>query len=113
MLLVLMLFGVIGFGDVLNVFLIIGGGILFFIALGVLAFNIYVYRLRKKAKQGFGDGTSARTFYWTNRREGGSRSQQPNEGEVKIRMPSGSARKGVNKDVGDYVDFEEEKPDRH
>ena len=41
--------------------------------------------------------------------QGGTRSSQQREGEVSIRIDSEQTEKRINDDVGDYVDFVEEK----
>ncbi len=116
-LLVLMLFGVVSLADVFNLVFVIIGVLLLLVVGGVVAFRIYVARLRKRVERG---ESGARTFFWTNRTGSGRGSsagsaRRPSgtghEGEVKITVTSPQRRKKVNEKVGDYVDFEDVSPE--
>lgn len=106
--LVLLLFGVVSLGDIFNLIFIVIGGLLLLVVIGVVAFRIYINRLRKKAESGQG---GSHTFFWTNRQGYGAQSSRrqgntSKEGDVKIKMTAQPKEKKVSDKVGDYVDFE-------
>ena len=70
----------------------------------MLAFRWRIYRVRKQMEHQFGPkgfGGFGSPFAEQPRKE--------REGEVKVHKTPGTPEKRVSKDVGDYVDFEEEK----
>lgn len=85
-------------------------GLVLLIVILLLAFRWRIYKVRKQMEEQFGEGFS---------QQGRPRSgfgapfaEQPpkqREGEVKIYKTSETPEKRVSKDVGDYVEFEEEK----
>ena len=85
-------------------------GLVILVVVLMLAFRWRIYKVRKQMEQQFGEGFDPRNF-------GGQgfgspfagESRKGREGEVKVRKTSGAPEKRVSKDVGDYVDFEEEK----
>ena len=79
-------------------------GLVILVVVLMLAFRWRIYKVRKQMEQqsgpkGFGGFGSP--FAEQPRKE--------REGEVKVHKPPGTPEKRVSKDVGDYVDFEEEK----
>lgn len=85
------------------------GLILLILAL-VLLFRWRIYKARKQMEEQFGRGGF-------DPRQGGfgspfSQEEPPRnsrEGEVRVHRTPGAPEKRVSKDVGDYIDFEEEK----
>ena len=85
-------------------------GLVILVVVLMLAFRWRIYKVRKQMEQQFGEGFDPRNF-------GGQGFGSPfageprkgREGEVKVRKTPGMPEKRVSKDVGDYVDFEEEK----
>ena len=78
-------------------------GLVILVVVLMLAFRWRIYKVRKQMEQsgpkGFGGFGSP--FAEQPRKE--------REGEVKVHKTPGTPEKRVSKDVGDYVDFEEEK----
>ena len=78
----------------------------------MLVFRWRIYKVRRQMEERFGEGFGDRT-------QGGFRPRNPGspfaerdrgrEGEVRVHKTAGTPEKRVSKDVGDYVDFEEEK----
>lgn len=66
----------------------------------------------KSAMRSLFSGSGSRPGWQTGTRTAEGASGSRNEGKVTIRMTSAPQPKRVRKDVGDYVDYEEEKPDR-
>ena len=88
-------------------------GLVILVVVLMLAFRWRIYKVRKQMEQQFGEG-------FGDQAQGGFRfggfgspfAEQPRkerEGEVKVHKTPGTPEKRVSKDVGDYVDFEEEK----
>lgn len=82
------------------------------ILLGVvlmLAFRWRIYRARKQMEEQFGQGFDPRQggFGSPFTREEPRRNSR--EGEVRVHKTPGAPEKRVSEDVGDYIDFEEEK----
>lgn len=79
----------------------------FILLLAVLALVIRwrFVKLRRQMEEQFGRGGQGNPF------DGGfgAADRPAREGEVKIRRTAGTPQKRVSKDVGDYVDFEEQK----
>ena len=76
--------------------------ILFFIVVGIYLMGLVGrlalgYWIRKK-QRGF-----SRTYTWGGRKASRSRA----EGDVTVQQTQASPRKKINKNVGDYVDYEE------
>lgn len=84
--------------------------ILFFILVGFYLFGLLgkllLTRWIRKKQQEFARGTGefSRTYTWG---RGGAERSKP-EGDVTIQQPTSPSKK-INKDVGDYVDYEEVK----
>ncbi len=109
-----MVFGVISFGDVLNVVLYIFMGIIVLVLIGVLMFRYRLHRLRKEAeRQGVGgDGNHSGAYGGFGRGANGrSRSARRPEGEVTVERTEASRTKVVSSDIGSYVEYEEIKED--
>lgn len=82
-------------------------GLLVLILVGMLLLRWHMNKVRRQMEEQFGaDGRSQRGF-WQEPRDGGRRSDR--EGEVHVYRTSETPEKRVSKDVGDYIDFEEEK----
>lgn len=84
--------------------------VLFFYLLGRVGRWALLHWVRKKQREfENGNGTYSRTYAWgsgwARDRESGGRSARP-EGEVSIRQTHASEKK-VNKNIGDYVEYEE------
>lgn len=87
-------------------------GLIVLIVVLMLAFRWRIYKVRKQMEQQFGEGFGQRPGP-----EGfggfgspfAEQQRQQREGEVKVHKTPGTPEKRVSKDVGDYVDFEEEK----
>ena len=84
------------------------GLILLSVAL-MLLFRWRIYRARKQMEEQFGPGVDPRAggFGSPFTREEPRRNSR--EGEVRVHKTPGAPEKRVSKDVGDYIDFEEEK----
>ncbi len=111
-LLVLLLFGIVSLGDILNVIFYIVGGIILLGLVGALIFKIHLSRLRRKIEREGNDPTgSFRTYTWN---FGGNREtrKKEREGEVTVKTSARSQKKVVNSNVGDYVDFEDIENDK-
>lgn len=68
-----------------------------------------IYKMRRQMEEQFGQGPRnpfGSPF-------GGTRPEPDREGDVKIYKTNDAPRKKVSKDVGDYVEFEEEKENRN
>ncbi|MBS4766455.1 DUF4834 family protein [Alistipes sp. kh20] len=87
-------------------------GLILLIVVLMLAFRWRIYKVRKQMEEQFGEGFGQRSGP-----EGFSgfgspfaeQQRKQREGEVKVHKTPGTPEKRVSKDVGDYVDFEEEK----
>ena len=95
---------------VAGVFKVILYVIMFFILimlLGGLYLSYRINRLRRQAEEQMrgGNGTDSRSTY----REYGNQPKQPREGEVSVHQTEPKEKK-INKNVGDYVDFEDVGP---
>ena len=85
-------------------------GLVILVVVLMLAFRWRIYKVRKQMEQQFGEGFDPRNF--GGQGFGSPFAEQPRkerEGEVKVHKTPGMPEKRVSKDVGDYVDFEEEK----
>ena len=85
-------------------------GLILLILVLILAFRWRLYRARRQMEEQFGSGFDPR--------QGGFGSPfasyeeprgQSREGEVRVHKRPGAPEKRVSEDVGDYIDFEEEK----
>lgn len=78
------------------------------LVLGLVLVSLFrwrIYRMRRQMEEQFGQGAAQEPF----REPFGSASHQRTpEGEVKIYRTSETPEKKVSKNVGDYVEFEEE-----
>ena len=86
-------------------------GLILLILVLMLAFRWRLYRARKQMEEQFGGGFDARqgaggfgSPFTREEPRGAGR-----EGEVRVHKTPGAPEKRVSKDVGDYIDFEEEK----
>lgn len=98
------------FGAVKVVIYIILGIILLFIILSAFfSFKIQTMRSRMEDQMRGGAGANQQSPFGQNQRFSGrgGNSQKGQEGDVKIFTSAEKQEKKVNKDVGDYVDFEE------
>lgn len=84
-------------------------GCLLLVLVLVSLFRWRIYKVRKQMEEQFGQGAGQDPFRGPF--AGASRQQAP-EGEVKIYRTSETPEKRVSKDVGDYVEFEEEKEEK-
>lgn len=102
-LLVLLLFGLVSIGDILSVaFYIIMG----FLALIIIAFLIFRYRINRIRRRMEENGEEYRTYRWGNM---GSRprTQGKSEGDVTVERTPSSYKKKVSNEVGEYVEYED------
>ena len=85
--------------------------ILFFIVVGIYLMGLVGrlalgYWIRKKQREFAESGQAggfSRTYTWGGRKASRSRA----EGDVTVQRTQASPRKKINKNVGDYVDYEE------
>ena len=79
----------------------------------MLVFRWRIYKVRKQMEEQFGEGFGEQTRGGFRQRNSGSpfaeRERRGREGEVRVHKTAGTPEKRVSKDVGDYVDFEEER----
>lgn len=86
-------------------------GLILLILILILAFRWRLYRARRQMEEQFGRGFDPRQggfgspFASYDEPRGGD----GREGEVRVHKTSATPEKRVSKDVGDYIDFEEEK----
>lgn len=86
-------------------------GLIVLIVILMLVFRWRIRKMRQQMEQQFGEG------FGPDRQESfrgfgspfAESSRRRKEGEVKVRKTASTPEKRVSKDVGDYVDFEEEK----
>ena len=64
----------------------------------MLVFRWRIHKVRRQMEEQFGEGSPF-----------AERERRGREGEVRVHKTAGTPEKRVSKDVGDYVDFEEEK----
>ncbi len=83
-------------------------GLILLILVLVLAFRWRLYRARKQMEEQFGEGFDPRQGGFGSA-FGGEEPRAGREGEVRVHKTPGAPEKRVSKDVGDYIDFEEEK----
>ena len=84
----------------------------FLVVVLMLAFRWRIYKVRKQMEQQFGEGFGQQSGPKGFGGFGSPFAEQPRkerEGEVKVHKTPGTPEKRVSKDVGYYVDFEEEK----
>ena len=74
---------------------------------GLLLLRWRLYRIRRRMEESFGEGPQAGPGFWQS--FGAGSAPRGREGDVRVHRTSGTPEKRVAKDVGDYVDFEEEK----
>ena len=87
-------------------------GLVILVVVLMLAFRWRIYKVRKQMEQQFGEGFGQQSGPKGFGGFGSPFAEQPRkerEGEVKVHKTPGMPEKRVSKDVGDYVDFEEEK----
>ena len=77
----------------------------------MLVFRWRIHKVRRQMEEQFGEGFGEQGGF--RQRNSGSpfaeRERRGREGEVRVHKTAGTPEKRVSKDVGDYVDFEEEK----
>lgn len=99
-------------GIALFILYMLMGFILLVIAV-VLLFRWRIYKVRKQMEEQFGEGFSQqgqpRSGFGGFGSPFAEQQRKQREGEVKVYKTSETPEKRVSKDVGDYVEFEEEK----
>ena len=78
--------------------------ILFFIVVGIYLMGLVG---RRKEQREFAESGQAGGFSRTYTRGGRKASRSRAEGDVTVQQTQASPRKKINKNVGDYVDYEE------
>ena len=107
-LLVLMIFGVISFGDILSVVFYIIMGILLLVLVGVLYFRYRMNRVRREMeRQARQAGGGYYNPFGGSQQSGAQERKTRQEGEVTVKRTSSSSTKRVSNQVGDYVEYEE------
>ena len=84
-------------------------GLILLILVLMLAFRWRLYRARKQMEEQFGSGFDPRQGGFGSPLAAGNEPRGGREGEVRVHKTPGAPEKRVSKDVGDYIDFEEEK----
>lgn len=84
-------------------------GLILLILILILAFRWRLYRARKQMEEQFGRGFDPRQGGFGSPFASYGEPRGEREGEVRVHKTSGVPKKRVSKDVGDYIDFEEEK----
>ena len=84
-------------------------GLILLILVLMLAFRWRLYRARKQMEEQFGSGFDPRQGGFGSPFSAGDEPRSGREGEVRVHKTPGAPEKRVSKDVGDYIDFEEEK----
>ena len=87
-------------------------GVIVLVVAAILLFRWRVYKMRRRMEEQFGEGFGQQSGPKGFGGFGSPFAEQPRkerEGEVKVHKTPGTPEKRVSKDVGDYVDFEEEK----
>ena len=87
-------------------------GLILLILVLMLAFRWRLYRARRQMEEQFGEGFDPRNFGGQGFGSPFAAGDEPRggrEGEVRVHKTPGAPEKRVSKDVGDYIDFEEEK----
>ena len=113
MLLVLTLTGAITLGDIFGFIFGVIGIIVLVALVGLLVLRIRIAKARKAA-EARGEQFTGYTWHFGSHSHtyGGDHQQQPrnnpNEGRVKVSRTEAPKKKKVSKNVGEYVDFEEE-----
>ena len=82
-------------------------GLLVVAVAAMLLLRWRIYRIRRQMEESFGEGPQAQQGFWQS--FGSASGTRGREGDVRVHRTSGTPGKRVSKDVGDYVDFEEEK----
>lgn len=95
-------------GIAIVILYILMGLILLVVAL-VLLFRWRIYKMRKQMEEQFGRGFDPRQGGFGTPFTGEEPRHRGREGEVRVHKTPGAPEKRVSKDVGDYIDFEEEK----
>lgn len=83
-------------------------GFVVLILVGMLLLRWHMNKVRRQMEEQFGAGGRPQDGFWQERRNAGGR-DSAREGEVHVHRTSETPEKRVSKDVGDYIDFEEEK----
>jgi hypothetical protein len=83
--------------------------ILGLVILGVAAFGILVWRMQRAQREVMDQFRRAGEQRGHQRYSYRSRRQAPNEGDVSIHTTTARPEKKISDDVGEYVDFKEEK----
>lgn len=99
-LLVLLMFGLVSLGDIFSLALYIILGIVLLALAGAIFFRLRVNRLRRQMEE---TGETYRSYSWNSTR---SPREEKRDGEVTVQQTS-SREKVVNREVGDYVEYED------
>ncbi len=83
-------------------------GLLILILVGALLLRWHMNKIRRQMEEQFGASGRTQGDYRQARDPYADRTRG-REGEVRVHRTSGEPEKRVSKDVGDYIDFEEEK----
>ncbi|HIW64723.1 MAG TPA: DUF4834 family protein [Candidatus Alistipes intestinipullorum] len=83
-------------------------GLLVLILVGLLLLRWHMNKIRRQMEEQFGAGERPQDGPWRGRNASAGPTSG-REGEVRVHRTSEAPEKRVSKDVGDYIDFEEEK----
>lgn len=83
-------------------------GFVILILVGMLLLRWHMNKVRRQMEEQFGAGGRPQGGPWQEHRRADGRTTA-REGEVHVHRTSEAPEKRVSKDVGDYIDFEEEK----
>lgn len=84
-------------------------GLILLIVVLMLVFRWRIYKVRKQMEEQFGEGFGQQPGQGGFGSPFAEQQRKQREGEVKVHKTPGTPEKRVSKDVGDYVEFEEEK----
>lgn len=102
--LILMLFGIVSFGDVVSVVFYIFMAILILVLTGVLFFRWRINRIKREVQK---QAKNAQSQY-RNYQSGSGRGQQKRpDGEITVQRTAASRTRVVRNDIGSYVEYEE------
>lgn len=108
MLLVLTLTGAITLGDIFGFIFAVVGVIVFAALVGLIVLRIRIAKARKAA-EARGEQFTGYTWHFGSHGNGSTgHTTNPDEGRVRVSRTMAPNKKKVSKNVGEYVDFEEE-----
>ena len=84
-------------------------GLILLVVIGLLLFRWQIRKAQRQMEEQFGGQGRTRRGFRPGFGSSYTERAQGREGEVKVHRTSETPEKRVSKDVGDYVDFEEEK----